>query len=153
MPTLDFSQLSLDDLLKKLEEAIARRDKDLATEIKRVILLRLGSEAADLEAKERSLKDKEHTLRALTAEFEQQPDVEPPRVKHFDVYGVLSPGSSESVVYPVWFGTNRKPTDDGQGFTGERDNAISYGRVEILVPRSHKIGETGSSWWKRFKAF
>lgn len=153
MPTLDFSQLSLDDLVKKLEEAIAHRDKDLATEIKRIILQRLASEAADLEAKERSLKDKEHTLLALIAEFEQQPEVEPPRAKHFDVYGVLGPGSSEAVVYPVWFGTNRKPTDDGRAFTGERHNAISYGRVEILVPKSHKIGETGSSWWKRLKRF
>lgn len=53
------------------------------------------------------------------------------------------------VVYPVWFGTNRKPTARSDGFTGERFQRITYGRVEVYVPEAHRFGETGTGFWKR----
>jgi hypothetical protein len=31
-----------------------------------------------------------------------------------------SEAADDDVVYPVWFGTNRKPNAPGDGFTGER---------------------------------
>jgi esterase/lipase superfamily enzyme len=53
------------------------------------------------------------------------------------------------VVYPVWYGTNRKPAEQGSGFTGERGARTYYGRTEIFIPRSHRFGETGSRLWRR----
>jgi esterase/lipase superfamily enzyme len=56
------------------------------------------------------------------------------------------------VVFPVWFGTNRKP--DGQGgYTGERYNKTTYGSVNVFVPEGHRFGETGSSFWKKLIRF
>ncbi len=59
---------------------------------------------------------------------------------------------AESPVYPLWYGTNRKPVnpgDPGSGYSGERDTRIHYGTCGVTVPRSHRIGEVGSSWWTR----
>jgi esterase/lipase superfamily enzyme len=60
---------------------------------------------------------------------------------------------SGAAVYPVWFGTNRKPTVQGDGFTGERHDRITRGRAEVFVPQSHLFGETGSSFWRRLLRF
>jgi len=55
-------------------------------------------------------------------------------------------------VYPVWFGTNRKP--DGQGgFGTERHDRTTRGRAEVLVPEGHRFGETGTSFWKKLMRF
>ena len=56
------------------------------------------------------------------------------------------------MVYPVWFGTNRKP-DAGDGFTGERHDRVTLGRVEVFVPEAHRFGETGNAFWKRLLRF
>ncbi len=56
-----------------------------------------------------------------------------------------------ATIYPVWYGTNRKPIDPTniqQGFSAERDNLIHYGRCEVSIPESHKIGAAGSNWFK-----
>lgn len=73
--------------------------------------------------------------------------------------GVLVGGGSgfgvepaETPLYPLWFGTNRAPVDPGdptRGFSSERDTELHYGICRVAVPRSHKIGSLGSSWWKR----
>jgi esterase/lipase superfamily enzyme len=55
-------------------------------------------------------------------------------------------------LYPLWFGTNRKPVDINdisQGFSKERDEKLHYGICQVAVPESHKIGSTGSPWWQR----
>lgn len=55
-------------------------------------------------------------------------------------------------LYPLWFGTNRKPVniqDISKGFSKERDEKLHYGICEVAVPKSHKIGSTGSSWWTK----
>ncbi len=55
--------------------------------------------------------------------------------------------------YPLWYGTHRRPVDPdnpARGFSGERDDdRIHYGKCAVTVPKSHKIGSTGSAWWKR----
>jgi esterase/lipase superfamily enzyme len=54
-------------------------------------------------------------------------------------------------IYPVWYGTNRKPIDPSdvkQGFTTERDNLIHYGKCAVSIPESHKIGAAGTNWLK-----
>ena len=57
------------------------------------------------------------------------------------------------VVYPMWFGTNRKPAAQGDGFTGERHDRITRGRVEVYVPEAHRFGETGTGFWQTSAAF
>jgi esterase/lipase superfamily enzyme len=54
--------------------------------------------------------------------------------------------------YVVWYGTNRKPVDPAdpaRGYSAERDDRLHYGRCRVFIPRSHRIGSTGSRWWKR----
>jgi len=62
-------------------------------------------------------------------------------------------GPPEGIVYPVWFGTNRKPNASRDGFTGERHDQTSYGRAEVFVPEAHRFGETGSGFWRRLLRF
>jgi esterase/lipase superfamily enzyme len=60
--------------------------------------------------------------------------------------------STEPTLYSLWFGTNRKPKnpqDLSQGFSGERDRQLHYGTCEVVVPKSHKIGSTGSPLLQR----
>jgi esterase/lipase superfamily enzyme len=55
-------------------------------------------------------------------------------------------------LYPLWYGTNRKPIDSNdinKGYSGDRDNLVHYGSCQVAVPKSHKIGSTGSDWWQR----
>jgi esterase/lipase superfamily enzyme len=59
---------------------------------------------------------------------------------------------NKTPLYPLWFGTNRKPVDPGnlaKGFSGERDSQIHFGTCSVAVPKSHQIGSVGSSWWQR----
>ena len=49
-------------------------------------------------------------------------------------------------LYRVWYGTNRKPSDDGEGFSSNRDSKLHFGRVYVEVPKSHSFGSVGSSW-------
>ncbi|BBD63133.1 protein of unknown function DUF900, hydrolase-like (plasmid) [Nostoc sp. HK-01] len=64
----------------------------------------------------------------------------------------VSTQSTEPTLYPLWFGTNRKPKnlqDISQGFSGERDRQLHYGTCQVAVPKSHKIGSTGSPLLQR----
>ncbi|MEA5553292.1 alpha/beta hydrolase [Anabaena cylindrica UHCC 0172] len=68
------------------------------------------------------------------------------------VLETLHPHTSTATLYPLWFGTNRKPVDIqdiSKGFSKERDGQIHYGICQVAVPESHKIGSTGSPWWQR----
>lgn len=59
---------------------------------------------------------------------------------------------SDPSLYQVWYGTNRKPidpTDPSEGFSHLRDDRIHYGTCFVEVPRSHKFGSVGSSWYIR----
>lgn len=55
--------------------------------------------------------------------------------------------------FTVWYGTNRRPidpTNPSMDYGPERDiKEVHYGAVKIFIPASHKIGSTGSSWWRR----
>jgi esterase/lipase superfamily enzyme len=59
---------------------------------------------------------------------------------------------SVNAEYVVWYGTNRRPNDAAdisKGFSSERDPDVHYGSCRVFIPESHKIGSTGSPWWKR----
>jgi esterase/lipase superfamily enzyme/uncharacterized protein YegL len=54
--------------------------------------------------------------------------------------------------YTVWYGTNRLPKksgDESKGYSARRDTTVHYGSCRVFIPKSHKIGSTGSPWWKR----
>lgn len=151
MPTPTNPQRPLTDLLTELEAAVRAGDRARATQLEQTILQRLATEAADHAAVERR-------VRALMAELERAELDQPaarPRVRgvEFNVVRGAEPPADEGVVYPVWFGTNRKPTAVGDGFTGERHDRITRGRVEVHVPESHRFGETGTPFWKRLLRF
>jgi|GEM_PF-1207463 len=59
----------------------------------------------------------------------------------------------ECRLYPLWYGTNRRPIDPSEpakGYSAERDERqIHYGLCKVAVPKMHKIGSIGSSWWER----
>jgi esterase/lipase superfamily enzyme len=48
------------------------------------------------------------------------------------------------------YGTNRKPRAE-DNYSAERDDTTHFGQIQVLVPRSHEAGSTGSSaawrWW------
>jgi esterase/lipase superfamily enzyme len=57
-----------------------------------------------------------------------------------------SPQSSQTdapIVYPLWYGTNRKPKYANgvfKEFSGEGDDRIHYGTCEVEVKKTHKFG-------------
>ena len=55
-------------------------------------------------------------------------------------------------IYPVFFGTNRAPlgVQPITGFGASRANSVTYGRCDVWVPATHRFGETGTSWWRRW---
>lgn len=69
-------------------------------------------------------------------------------------YGLESLGAEKEVnVYRVGYATNREPKiKNGKlvGYTGQRDDPnVHYGFCDVTIPENHKIGSTGSPWWKR----
>ena len=147
MPTPTNPPRPLADLLTELEAAVRAGDRARATQLEQTILQRLASEAADRASLERR-------VRALMAALDQP--AAGPRVSTLDPF-TLERGSpapdADGVVYPVWFGTNRKPAAQGDGFTGERHDRITRGRVEVYVPEAHRFGETGTGFWRRLLRF
>ena len=55
--------------------------------------------------------------------------------------------------YVVWFGTDRRPVDPSnlsEGFSGERGDRVHFGTCRVAIPKSHRFGSVGASWWKRW---
>lgn len=147
---------TLAELLQQLEAAVLAghqaRAFDLARQIEQ-LLVREQQEHAAIERRVRALVatlDRPGTQAAAVA------------IKSFDPFraerGLGEPeaaaaASADGAVYPVWFGTNRRPAAAGEGFTGERHDRVTTGRVEVWVPASHRFGETGNPFWKRLLRF
>jgi esterase/lipase superfamily enzyme len=61
-----------------------------------------------------------------------------------------SPQSNQTeapLVYPLWYGTNRKPEDatgEFKGFSGQGKDLTHYGICEVVVKKAHKFGSTES---------
>ncbi len=145
MPIAANPQPPLADLIAELETAVRIGDRVRATQLEREILQRLATETADRAAIERQ-------VRALLAELDR-PKADTrllgPEVLNLE-RGGPSPETA-GAVYPVWFGTNRKPV--GDGFTGERHDRTTFGRALVYVPEAHRFGETGTSFWRRLLRF
>lgn len=60
--------------------------------------------------------------------------------------------AEQAHVQTVWFGTNRRPLDPAaptRAFGDERDHRLHVGTCEVYVPKSHRFGSLGSSWFWR----
>ncbi|MCX5735508.1 MAG: alpha/beta hydrolase [candidate division NC10 bacterium] len=147
MPTPTTPPRPLAELLADLEAAVRAGERARAIQLEQAILQRLANGAADRAGLERR-------VRALMAALEEAAAGTP--ISTLDLVhlerGSASP-HADGVVYPVWFGTNRKPTAQGDGFTGERHDRIALGRVEVHVPEAHRFGETGTGFWQRLRRF
>jgi esterase/lipase superfamily enzyme len=134
-------------LLNQLEAAVRAGDRVRALELARLIQQQLVRDQHDQAVVERRVRE-------LLAEL--QAPAAPPRVVDFAAHEAvrgLAPAGVPGVVYPVWFGTNRKPNALGTGFTGERHDRVTRGRVEVYVPEAHRFGETGTPFWTKLLRF
>lgn len=155
MPINTHPLRSLDELLAELEAAVHARDRVRAVQLEQMILQRLATEAAERAALERRVR---HLMEELELTATARPAARP-LVRGVDPREIERSGPSPAgadagdVIYPVWFGTNRKPAATGAGFTSERHDRITRGRVEVHVPEAHRFGETGTSFWRRLLRF
>ena len=56
----------------------------------------------------------------------------------------------EGRFFRVYYGTDREPVDPAKpetGFTGDRGHRVYYGSCDVHIPKTHKIGSTGTSPW------
>jgi esterase/lipase superfamily enzyme len=147
MATPTIPERPLAELLSELEVAVRAGDRVRAIQLEQTILQRLATEAADRAALERR-------VRALMAELDQTAaGGYAEDLVSIDLERTSLSPEADGVVYPVWFGTNRKPTAQGDGFTGERHDRVTHGRVEVHVPEAHRFGETGTAFWRRLLRF
>ncbi len=152
------SQRPLADLLAELETAIGAADRDRAVQLERTILQRLATEAADQAAVQRRVRELMARLDQLESSYDNGGEKESFDNGADDPFEAIPDRScyaanDDGVVYPVWFGTNRKPTAQHDGFGNERHNCVTRGRVEVYVPEAHRFGETGTAFWKRLLRF
>src|SRR5215472_5506846 len=104
MPTAH--PIPLSAWLADLESAVAVGDRAKALELARQIQQRLATEAANHSSMERQ-------VRALLAELDAPtPTREWLTPESLSTERGMSLVESEGMLYPVWFGTNRKPTAD-----------------------------------------
>ena len=142
---------TLAELLSQLEAAVRAGDRERALALARQIGQRLVLDSHEQAAAERRVRE-------LLAELDEQATA---TVRRIDLglediltaERTLAPPAAAGEVYPVWFGTNRKPDPAGDGFGTQRHDRVTLGRVEVHIPEAHRFGETGSPFWKRLLRF
>ncbi|RNE91797.1 alpha/beta hydrolase [Marichromatium sp. AB32] len=159
---------SLTELLAALTDAVGRGDRAGAQALALEIRQRLMAESAWLDEAERQVG-------ALLAALDRQSPIivrlvgdvgasswplatddrhfvvdrgEAPQCAGIPAWSMTTAAPANGEVYPVWFGTNRRP-DGAGGYGGERDTRVHYGRALVQVPEAHRFGETGSGFWTR----
>lgn len=155
MPRSARPERTLDELLADLEAAVSSGDTERVEEIRSLIEQRLAAEAADRAAVERRVQE---LTSGIVQDREEWRDIRRGPVA-LDI--PLSRGAeprpgrrgTEEIdgdrIVPVWFGTNRRPEAGGSGFTSERHDRITRGRVNVFVPEAHRFGEIRASLWHR----
>src|SRR5262249_55206741 len=61
---------------------------------------------------------------------------------------------SGSRIYPVWYGTNRRPInlqDQSKGYSSQPDSINHYGKCFVVIPKGHQFGSVGSGWYQRWR--
>jgi esterase/lipase superfamily enzyme len=142
---------TLTDLLAQLEAAVRAGDRARAQALLRQAQQLLVQASHDLAAAERR-------VHALQQALEQPTAAAAPDVKLRDVLGaergigINSIKADHGTVFPVWFGTNRKPNGRG-GFGSARHDRTTRGRADVYVPEGHRFGEIGTPFWKKLLRF
>ena len=149
----------LSAIFSDLEAAVRRGDRVQALLIGQAILDQITTETA-------TYYSVECQVRALIAEFDELASVDLPNADDLEhERSSIGPGESPSdiydttnhkikgVIYPVWFGTNRKRVAATGAFTGERADHTSRGRALVYVPQTHRFGEIGNPFWRRLLRF
>ncbi len=140
------SMIPLPELLIQLEVAVRAGDRVRALELARQIQQQLVRESHDQAAIERRVRE-------LLAELSRPTIGVQFKTLDLDtVRGGAVAKAAEGLVYPVWFGTNRKPDGRG-GFGTERHDRTTRGRAEVYVPEGHRFGETGTPFWRKLLRF
>lgn len=165
--------MTMDELLNQLRQAVIAKDSARASALATVIFQRLATEAAQLASTERIAQD-------LLLQLERPPGTGETMEPEDDLLVERSWGNEDDdsrenftgdpagatipkdgvnykdgVIYPVWFGTNRQVAtiDEKPVPTKERSGTTTLGRVDVRIPKAHRFGETGSSFWKRLQRF
>lgn len=128
---------SLEALLTELTAAVHAGDAHLAHTLAQALRQHIVNNAAtpaDLERQIRTL------LAEITTPVVSIDPIEAVLTGERGIHWRTEPG----VVYPVWFGTNRKPTATGTSFNNERHHSTTLGRVDVHVPAAHKFGTRGT---------
>jgi esterase/lipase superfamily enzyme len=142
---------TLTGLLAQLEAAVRAGDRAQAQALLRQAQQMLVKASHDLAAAERRVQ-------ALQQALEQPAAAAAPEVKLRDVLGtergigINSIKGDRGTVFPVWFGTNRKPDGRG-GFGTARHDRTTRGRADVYVPEGHRFGEIGTPFWKKLLRF
>jgi esterase/lipase superfamily enzyme len=180
MTASNLSDRPLAQLLSDLQDAVRDCDVEEAQRLEHQILQLLTRQAAESAAIEQEVKalmaqvyarmarlmmrsaeisNSEETVFSERDRDELLKELDP-LSRFFDViFGVKDkwvappapPAPARSAVVPVWYATNR--TQEGGGYCNGRSAATTYGRALVQVPEAHRFGETGSSFWQRFKRF
>ncbi len=138
---------TLIDLLAQLEAAVQAGDRERALELLRQVQQQLVQQRYDLDGVERR-------VRAMAAELDRP--TASAEVKLADIFKteriIAGTATDTGTVFPVWFGTNRKPDGLG-GFGTARHDRTTRGRAEVFVPEGHRLGEIGTPFWKKMLRF
>ncbi|QTA83308.1 DUF900 [Desulfonema limicola] len=63
----------------------------------------------------------------------------------------VSEQDEETSEITLFYGTNRERVDENdhtKGYSSERSQETLYGTCKVIIPKRHKIGKIGSSWWR-----
>ena len=144
-------------LLGELEAAVKAGDRarahDVAGKIEGLVLRNIEQERVKTEESYRRSLGKVAELLAIV----DRPA--PARRRATDDRTLAGPNTARAMaageqppghVFPVWFGTNRKPLP-GAGFGPERAGKTTLGMAEVYVPEAHRFGEVGTSWWTKLR--
>lgn len=164
MPSKSDQQPTIAELLSALETAVNAGDRERAAELEQTILQRLAAEAADRAAIERQVRDliaelDNPKLELRRFKLDMLKQQERSAARDSEAYSILSYGhvgvdikaEPDGEIYPVWFGTNRKPA--GKSFGSERHDRVTLGRALVHVPEAHRFGEISSSFWDKLRRF
>jgi esterase/lipase superfamily enzyme len=109
---------------------------------------------------ERELRNRESRLRGGNPVSEgasghperAPPEASPPRAPAVRAPTSRGEVSSDDKLYRVWYATNRQPITNGAktGYGGRVDTRVHFGSCDVVIPATHKIGELGSPWIRRF---
>ncbi len=137
-----------DDLIRKLEDRWRNeRPKDIGGLEALLRSLRAKHDDEKLQMAKTSAEEFRATSAGKVSKFRRRMVKEPSEPKA--VVGEKEPGW----IYPVFFGTNRTPLGTHPkitGFGSARARFVSYGRYDVWIPATHRFGETGTPWWRRW---